>query len=277
MGDLGRILAVLGEIRRRVVRIALVLGPLFGSMLLFELVPVTIHLAGTSIPFAYPWPSPFYNVTAQVFRAMVAWMLPPGVQLLNVGVGDSVMVQMEIGLLLTAIVGMPWVVHEVGAFLVPALRRNERQLLRSIGIPATVLFAIGTAAGLLLLTPFTFLLLFRYVAAMGLEPYLGVQDFVTFALLYSIAFGIVFELPVFIYALTRLRVVKATAWRQHWRAAVLGALVFGMIVTPDNSGITMCLIAAPMVGLYFGGAYFASRWESRANRNRPPTLAVGAG
>ncbi len=277
MTELSRILDILGEVRRRLVRIFVVLAAIFGFLLLFELVPVSIPVFGVRIPFAYPWPNPFYNVTAQIFRAMVAWMLPKGVELLNVGVGDSVMVQMEIGILVTVIVGMPWIVHEVGGFLVPALRRNERQLLRSIGIPATVLFAIGTAAGLLLLTPFTFLLLFRYVAAMGLAPVLGVQDFVTFALLYSLAFGVVFELPVFIYALTRLGVVKASAWRQHWRAAILGALVFGMIVTPDNSGITMLLIAAPMIGLYFGGAYFARRWEAKREGPRSPISAVGVG
>ncbi len=277
MTELSRILDILGEVRRRLVRIFVVLAAIFGFLLLFELVPVSIPVFGVRIPFAYPWPNPFYNVTAQIFRAMVAWMLPKGVELLNVGVGDSVMVQMEIGILVTVIVGMPWIVHEVGGFLVPALRRNERQLLRSIGIPATVLFAIGTAAGLLLLTPFTFLLLFRYVAAMGLAPVLGVQDFVTFALLYSLAFGVVFELPVFIYALTRLGVVKASAWRQHWRAAILGALVFGMIVTPDNSGITMLLIAAPMIGLYFGGAYFARRWEAKREDPRSPISAVGVG
>jgi sec-independent protein translocase protein TatC len=277
MADLDRILEVLAEVRRRLVRIAWVLAPMFGFLLFFEIVPVRLSVLGFSIPFGYPWPSPFYNITAQVFRGMVAWMLPPGVELLNVGVGDSIFVQMEIGILLTLILGMPWVVHEVGAFLVPALRKNERALLRQIGIPATVLFALGTAIGIFLITPFTFLLLFKYVAAMGLAPVLGVQDFVTFALLYSLAFGVVFELPVFVYALTRLGVVRASAWKKHWRGAVLGSLVFGMVVTPDNSGITMLLIATPMMGLYFGGAYFANRWErARETRARPPAVA-GAG
>ena len=277
MGDLDRILSVLAEVRHRLVRIGLVLGGIFGFLMFFELVPIRLTLLGHSVPFAYPWPSPFYNVTAQVFGAMVGWMLPANVELLNVGVGDSIMVQMEIGILLALIFGMPWIVHEVGAFLVPALRRNERMLLRQIGIPATVLFAIGTAIGVFFLTPFTFRLLFYYVAAMNLAPVLGVQDFVTFALLYSIAFGVVFELPVFIYALTRLGVVKASAWRKHWRGAVIGSLVFGMIVTPDNSGITMLLIATPMIGLYLGGAYFAGRWESREADRRRPSVAVGAG
>jgi len=277
MGELDRILTVLAEVRRRLVRIGIVLAAIFGFLLFFELVPIRLSVLGHTVPFAYPWPSPFYNVTAQVFVAMVGWMLPPNVELLNVGVGDSILVQMEIGILLAVMLGMPWIVHEVGAFLVPALRKNERALLRQIGIPATALFALGTGIGLFFLTPFTFRLLFRYVAAMRLAPVLGVQDFVTFALVYSLAFGVVFELPVFVYALTRLGVVKAATWRKHWRGAILGSLVFGMIVTPDNSGITMLLIATPMMGLYFGGAYFARRWEAAGTNGRPPVLAAGAG
>jgi sec-independent protein translocase protein TatC len=273
MGDLDRILGVIAEVRRRLLRIALVLGPLFGFLVTFRLQPYPVRAFGVTMPLAYPVPNLFYNVTAQVFRALVQLTLPPNVVLINYQVGDSVVAQLEIGAILTVILGMPWIVHEVGAFLVPALRKNERELLARIGIPATVLFATGTLIGLFFLTPLTFRLLFLYVAALGLAPVLGVQAFVTFVLLYSLAFGIVFELPVFIYTLTRLGLVRAAAWRKHWRGAIIGALVFGMVVTPDNSGITMLLVATPMIGLYFGGAWFAQRWE----RTRPPTapLAVG--
>jgi sec-independent protein translocase protein TatC len=277
MGDLERILSIVTELRRRLVRVGVVLAAIFGFVLLFKLVPVRVALLGTSLPLAYPWPSPFNNVTAQVFRSMVAYMLPPGVTLLNVGVGDSIVAQMEIGLLLTVVVGMPWIVHEVAAFLMPALRRSERTLLREVGIPASALFGVGFAAGLLVLTPFTYRLLFLYVAAMGLAPVLGVTSFVAFTLLYSLAFGVVFELPVFLYALTRLGVVRASAWRKHWRGAILGSLVFGMVVTPDNSGITMLLIALPMFGLYLGGAYFADRWERRRELREPPRSAAAGG
>jgi len=277
MGDLERILSVVAEARRRLFRVGVVLAAIFGFVLLFKLVPVELDLLGVRVPFAYPWPSPFENVTAQLFRALVPFMLPPGVTLLNVGVGDSIVAQMEIGLLLTIVVGMPWIVHEAGAFLMPALRTNERRLLREVGLPASALFAIGFAAGLFVLTPFTYRLLFEYVAAMGLAPVLGVQSFVTFTLLYSLAFGVVFELPVFLYALTRLGIVRASAWRKHWRGAVIGSLVFGMIVTPDNSGITMILIALPMFALYLGGAYFATRWEGRRDLREPPHGAVAGG
>lgn len=276
MGELDKILAILGEVRRRLVRVVLVLAPIFGFLVTFELKPYPVHALGRTIPLAYPWPNLFYNVTAQVFIALERWMLPPKVELLNVGVGDSIVVQMEIGALLTLILGMPWIVHEVGAFLLPALRQNEREMIRQVGIPATALFALGTGVGVFFLTPLTFRLLFLYVAAMGLAPVLGVQQFVQFALLYPMAFGLVFEMPVFLYALTRLGVVKAATWRQHWRAAVIGSLVFGMIVTPDNSGITMLLIAVPMMGLYLAGVAFATRWESRSTGRRG-AAAVAAG
>jgi len=271
MGDLDRILNVLSEVRRRLFRIAFVLGPIFGFLLTFELRPYRLEVGPVTVPILYPYPSLFYNVSAQVFLALKGWLLPSGVTLLNLGVGDSVIAQLEIGALLTVILGMPWIVHEVGAFLIPAMRHNERELLRRIGIPATALFAAGTLTGLLYLTPLTFRLLFAYVHAMGAAPVLGIESFVEFALLYSLAFGVAFELPVFVYGLTRLGVVSAGAWARHWRGAVVGALVFGMIVTPDNSGITMLLVATPMIGLYFAGVWFARRWESA--RTPPPALA----
>ena len=276
MGEFARIIAVLTEARRRLFRVAIVLGALFGFMLVFNVQLIPVSLGAVTFPVPVPYPNLFYNVTAQVFGLLQHYMLPAGVQLLNIGVGDSVMVELEIGLLLTVILGMPWIVHELGAFLAPALRHNERQLIRNIALPASALFAVGTIAGLLWLTPFTYLILFKYVGALGIAPVMGVQDFVTFTLLYSLAFGIVCELPVFIYGLTRLGIVPAKAWMKHWRAAVIGTLVFGMVITPDNSGITMLLIAIPMMGLYFGGAYFAVRFERRRDVTRAgPTAQAG--
>src|SRR5215472_12634037 len=112
MGDLAKILAIVDEARRRLVRVLVVLAPIFGFLVTFRLDPVTLRWGTFALPFAYPYPSLFDNVTAQVFRALAAWMLPPGVELLNVNVGDSILVQVEIGLLLTLILGMPWIVHE---------------------------------------------------------------------------------------------------------------------------------------------------------------------
>ncbi len=264
MSELEKLFSIVEELRRRTLRILYVFAPLFGFFLTFQI--KVARVPGIPWPVPYPYPNLFYNVTAQVFGWLRAWMLPPGTTLVNIGIGDSVIAQMEIGLLLALAVSMPWITHEVGAFLMPALRHNERALLKSIAIPGSILFIAGFTLSFVWLTPFTFLLLFKYVSAMGLLPYLSADSFITFTLLYTTAFGIIFELPVFIYTLTRLHIVKSEFWRRHWRGAILGCLIFGMVITPDNSGITMMLIALPMIALYFGGAFFAQRYERRARR-----------
>ena len=86
--------------------------------------------------------------------------------------------------------------------------------------------------------------------------------------------AVAIALAVFVYGLTRLGLIGASTWRRHWRAAVLGSLVFGMIVTPDNSGITMLLGATPMIALYFAGVFFAGRWERQRRTPRPVALGV---
>src|SRR5580658_11325599 len=98
MGDLERLLAIVQEVRYRATRILYVLAPIFGFLICFQLRPLTVRVPYVpwSLPLAYPYPNFFDNVTAQVFRALVAWTLPANVTLLNLGVGDSVIVQMEI-------------------------------------------------------------------------------------------------------------------------------------------------------------------------------------
>ncbi|MGI0129394.1 MAG: hypothetical protein ACREEC_04470, partial [Thermoplasmata archaeon] len=73
MRDLDRILAILQEVRRRAVRVGVVLAAIFGFLLFFELKPFRLPFLGFSVPLAYPWPDPFYNVAAQLFIALRTW------------------------------------------------------------------------------------------------------------------------------------------------------------------------------------------------------------
>jgi sec-independent protein translocase protein TatC len=259
MSELKALLGILDELRSRALRIGAVLLPLFAFFITFQVRWARVR----PFPFVLPYPFPNFlqSVAAQVVIWLQATELPPGVTLLNLGVGDVIIAEMEVALFLTLVVGMPWIVHEIGAFLIPALRSNERELLKRIAVPATLLFIAGFLVGLLWITPFTYRILFLYVGGVGLPSTLGVESFMEFTLLYTLAFGLVCELPVFVYALTRMGLVPGTAWRKHWRGAVLGCLIFGMVITPDNSGITMMLIALPMMGLYVGGMLFSERYE----------------
>ena len=112
---------------------------------------------------------------------------------------------------------------------------NPTDSLIIIGIPSTMEF------------------LYMYGDASGLITFLNIMDFITFVLQYLLAFGISFELPLIMYAISMSGIVGNDFWRKNIRYAILAIIIFGAIVTPDGSGVTMWFIAAPMMALYLVG------------------------
>src|SRR5207302_106559 len=92
------------------------------------------------------------------------------------------------------------------------------------------------------------------------------DSFIDFVLLFTLAFGIAFQLPVLMYGLTVLGIVPANFWKKYWRFATIAIVVFGAIITPDGSGITMFLVALPMLALYAGGYVAAVSLEKHRAR-----------
>jgi sec-independent protein translocase protein TatC len=79
--------------------------------------------------------------------------------------------------------------------------------------------------------------------------------------IFLIAYGLVFELPIIMAGLTNLGVVQAEFWKENWRYAFVGMVIFGAIVTPDGSGITQLIVAFPMMLLYVIGYFIAKRMQ----------------
>ena len=84
--------------------------------------------------------------------------------------------------------------------------------------------------------------------------------------MFSLAFGLAFELPVVMYGLSYLGIVTADFWKKNWRIAAIAIFVFGAVITPDGSGVTMMLVAVPMLFLYVGGYVAINRRERRRSR-----------
>jgi len=87
------------------------------------------------------------------------------------------------------------------------------------------------------------------------------MDFVTFVLQFLLAFGLSFQLPVIIYSISHTGMTDAKFWRKNIRYAIIAIVIFGALVTPDGSGVTMWFIAGPMIGLYLAGMIIVERKE----------------
>ncbi|MBA4452009.1 MAG: twin-arginine translocase subunit TatC, partial [Nitrosopumilaceae archaeon] len=155
------------------------------------------------------------------------------------------------------------IIKELVGFIKPALKENEINVSRSISIPALGLFIAGCVFSYNFVIPYILEFLYRYGESAGLVTFLNVIDFVTFVLQFLLAFGLSFQLPLVMYAITASGMIDSDFWRKNIRYAIVIIVIFGAVITPDGSGVTMWFIAGPMIGLYFAGMAIIERKERK--------------
>jgi len=249
----------LEELRKRVLRIVAVVGIITVFLLTFHAEPIEF----LGITFYYPTPEPLHNIAAQITDYMRANLVPEDVQLIQTAPGQAFFAQVYIAALVGLVAGMPVIIKEVVGFLKPALKEREIKVSRSISIPALGLFISGCVFSYFLVIPFILEFLYRYGESAGLVTFLNVIDFVTFVLQFLLAFGISFQLPIIMYATTVSGITDVKFWRKNLRYALIILVIFGAIITPDGSGVTMWFIAGPMIALYTAGMFIIERKERK--------------
>ncbi|KAG2477956.1 MAG: Sec-independent protein translocase protein TatC [Nitrosopumilales archaeon] len=259
MSEIQEINKHLEELRRRILKIVIVVIAITAFLLAFHAEPVEILGVG----LFYPTPQPLDNIAAQITDYFRVNLVPESVQLIQTAPGQAFFAQVYIAALVGIVAVMPIIIREVAAFLKPALKENEIHISRNITIPALGLFVAGCLFSYFLVIPYILDFLYKYGESAGLVTFLNIMDFVTFVLQFLLAFGLSFQLPMIMYATTASGMTDAKFWRKNIRYAVVIIVIFGAIITPDGSGITMWFIAAPMLALYLGGMVIIERKERK--------------
>ncbi len=252
------------ELRKRLKVVILAVLVLFGLFLTTSVG----FFPGTQVPFLVPalgTDSP--NVATQFYTAVQNNLVPQSVGGIPLNRSfqqpwDAYIVMFKVAFFLAIVVGSPAITYELGRFISPALKPSEKRLILKITLPVLILFLAGVVMCFVVVLPFTFRLLFSQQNLMGANFLIIYGDnFIDFVLLFSLGFGLAFQLPVVMYGLSAIGIVSADFWKRHWRIAVAGIFFFGAIITPDGSGVTMMLVALPMVVLYVFGYAFARRTQ----------------
>jgi sec-independent protein translocase protein TatC len=218
----------------------------------------------------YPFPDPLNNISVQVTYFMRDTLLPEHVQLIQTAPGQAFFAQIYVSLLIGVIITIPVIVKEVIGFISPAIERKnagKKKLLPiSVFLPMIALFVIGALFSYVLVIPFVLEFLYNYGQAIGVATFFNINEFISFVLQFLLGIGIAFELPVIMYAISLTGMTDASFWRKNLRYAILVFVVFGAVITPDGSGITMWLMTGPMIGLYLAGLVIIERKEKIRNR-----------
>lgn len=227
------------------------------SMLFFLFGMRSGELFGYKIWF--PFPDMTNNISNLIFLKIRADLLPEDLQLFPMRLIDPILINVQISLFLGIVASTPLIYYNLGIFVGPALYPKEKRMLKLVTIPATILFITGCLFSYYLLTPFLIDFMYQYITSMETLPMVSLSDFIMFVLMMTLAFGIIFELPIFMIGFTKIGLVTPDFWKRHWRMAVIIIAFIGAIITPDGSGITMMIVAIPMMVLYLAG-YLGSRF-----------------
>lgn len=266
----------LAELRKRLLYIGVTFIVFFAIVIIFRL--DFANVGGVTLPYIYP--DVFNSIAIQFFRWLVANVAPLAVATPAVfGPTEGIMVEMKIAMFLALGMSMPMIVYQLGRFLAPALRPKEKKLLLKTVVPASILFVTGAVFAYFVVLEFMFDFLYTIGLSMVtyVDPntglvvsvaYMSVEQFIDFTLMILLAFGLAFELPVIMVGLSTLGLVSPAFWKRNWRYATAAIFFFGAFITPDGSGVTMLLVAFPMLFLYIAGYFVSKRVVSRKKRAR---------
>ncbi|QJU53508.1 twin-arginine translocase subunit TatC [Herbiconiux sp. KACC 21604] len=174
--------------------------------------------------------------------------------------------RIQIAFTVGVVISAPVWLYQVFAFVMPGLKRNEKQYAIGFVAAAVPLFFAGCVAGWFVL-PHMVVLLTGF-APEGTTALLTARAYYDFVLKLVLAIGIAFVLPVFLVILNFAGVLSAKTILKSWRIAILAITLFTAIATPAADVMSMFLLAIPMLALYFGAAGIAALNDRRRRRRQ---------
>lgn len=250
----------LEELRVRVIRVAVAIIIITIFTFSFDLRPIDIG----GVTLVYPYPDPIHSISTSVTFFMQKTLLPATVSLIQIAPGQAFFSQIYVSALIGLTASMPLIIKEVSAFISPAISPKTKIGLTHVFLPSVALFVGGVIFSYFLVIPFMLDFLYRYGESLNVATFITINDFISFVLQFFLAFGISFQLPIMMYAISLTNTLSPLFWRHNFRYAVLILAIFGAIITPDGSGITMFLVAGPMILLYLAGMLIVERRAAAA-------------
>ncbi len=147
-------------------------------------------------------------------------------------------------------VAFPYVVWELWRFISPGLYIREKKGSRGAVFYVSFLFLLGIAFGYFILSPMTIAFLANYTISDKIANEFDITSYVSTITALVLGSGLLFQLPVVMFFLTKVGIVTPKFLRQYRKHAVVIILITGAIITPSPDPLSQSLISIPLYVLY---------------------------
>ncbi len=211
---------------------------------------------------------PFANKLYTLLAKPMLSKLPQGSHMIATEVVTPFFVPLKVAMMTALLGALPYVLYQAWAFIAPGLYAREKRIILPLVSASVVLFACGMAFAYFLVFP----VVFGFVigsAPEGVAVMTDIDKYLDFVITMFLAFGVTFEVPIVVVALTLMGLVEVAKFKEIRPYVVVGAFVIGAIFTPPDV-ISQTMLAIPLWFLYELGVFVAGWLVKR----RPPDNAV---
>ena len=172
------------------------------------------------------------------------------IDIVNINVTAPFFTHMRTAFLLALVVGFPYLLVEVWIFVRPALYREEKRGMGAAMLAVALLFYLGCAVGYLAIFPLTFRFLAGYHIGTGILTQISLNSYISTFVSIIFIMGLVFELPVLAWVLSKFGLVNKSLLRKYRRHAIVILLVLAAVITPTGDPFTLSVVFLPLYLLY---------------------------
>ena len=166
------------------------------------------------------------------------------------------------------IIGFPYLLFELWRFISPGLYENERKYSRGFIFVASFLFFLGVLFGYYIVSPLSINFLGTYTVSQEVSNEIDISSFISTVRASVIACGIMFELPILIYFLTKIGLVTPDILRKYRKPAIVLVLLLSAVITPPDVA-SQIIVAIPVVFLYQISIHISKVVLKKENQNEP--------
>lgn len=167
------------------------------------------------------------------------------------------------------VLGIPYILWELWQFVKPALTPIERRGTRMFVFWVSLCFFVGASFGYFVITPLSLHFFLNYSASDTIQNLIDVGSYFSQVIGIPLGTGLIFQLPLLVYFLTRIGVVTPSFLRRYRRHAIVVLAVVSAIITPPDL-FSMILVMLPLYGLYELSIFLSAR-TLRQSKNLEPT------
>ena len=173
---------------------------------------------------------------------------PPEFAKIAIGFGEPFIMSIKVSFVLGFIIAFPYVLYEFWKFIKPGLYPEERNAARGMVGVCSFLFLLGVLFGYYIIAPFAVNFLAGY-SIPGVQNTPTMSSFINYMIMFTAPAGLIFELPVIVYFLSKVGLVTPEGMRKYRRHAIIGVLLLAALITPPDV-VTQFLIGIPLFILY---------------------------